>query len=93
VPVDGFRSVSVYNAEGRLEENDRGAYSVDNLTATPNDDGSVTVDFGGCAGERPICIPVLDGWNHTVRLYRPRAEVLDSSWTTLDRGGVSRGRP
>lgn len=64
-----------------FEENDRGAYSVDNLTATPNDDGSVTVDFGGCAGERPICIPVLDGWNHTVRLYRPRAEVLDSSWT------------
>jgi hypothetical protein len=26
-------------------------------------------------------IPIVDGWNYTVRLYRPRAEVLDCSWT------------
>ena len=23
----------------------------------------------------------MDGWNYTVRLYRPRPEVLDGSWT------------
>jgi hypothetical protein len=27
------------------------------------------------------CLPIMDGWNYTVRLYRPRAEILDGSWT------------
>jgi len=81
VPVDGFWSISVYNADGYFEPNDRGAYSVNNLTATRDDDGSVTVHFGGCTDDRPNCIPIMEGWNYTVRLYRPRAEVLDGSWT------------
>jgi hypothetical protein len=41
----------------------------------------VTVHFGGCADGRPNCLPITDGWNYTVRLYRPRPEVLDGSWT------------
>ena len=88
VPVDGFWSISVYNADGYFEPNDRGAYSVNNLTATRDDDGSVAVHFGGCADGRPNCIPIMEGWNYTVRLYRPRAEVLDGSWRfpSLERG-------
>ena len=81
VPVDGFWSISVYNADGFFEANERDAYSVNNITATPNDDGSVTVSFGGCRDDRPNCLPIMDGWNYTVRLYRPRPEVLDGSWT------------
>jgi hypothetical protein len=81
VPVDGFWSISLYNSDGFFQANDREAYSVNNITATPNDDGSVTVRFGGCGGGRPNCLPIMDGWNYTVRLYRPRAEVLDGSWT------------
>lgn len=81
VPVDGFWSISVYNAAGFFEANERDAYSVNNITATPNDDGSVTVSFGGCRDDRPNCLPIMDGWNYTVRLYRPRPEVLDGSWT------------
>jgi hypothetical protein len=81
VPVDGFWSISLYNAAGYFEPNDRGAYSVNNLTATPDDDGSVTVHFGGCGDERPNCLPIMDGWNYLVRLYRPRAEILDGTWT------------
>lgn len=23
----------------------------------------------------------MDGWNYTVRLYRPRQEILDGTWT------------
>ena len=23
----------------------------------------------------------MDGWNYAVRLYRPRPEILDGSWT------------
>jgi hypothetical protein len=81
VPVDGFWSISVYNAGGFFEANDRDAYSVNDITATPNADGSVTVRFGGCEDDRPNCLPIMDGWNYTVRLYRPRPEVLDGSWT------------
>ena len=80
VPVDGFWSISVYNADGYFEPNERNAYSVNNITATPNDDGSVTVHFGG-ADDLPNMIPIMDGWNYLVRLYRPRAEILDGSWT------------
>ena len=81
VPVDGFWSVSVYNEQGFFEPNDRDAYSVNNITATPNDDGSITVYFGGCADDRPNCIPIMDGWNYIVRLYRPRREVKSGEWT------------
>ena len=81
VPVDGFWSVSVYNADGFFERNDRDAYTINNITATPNGDGSITVHFGGCGDDRPNCLPITDGWNYIVRLYRPRPELLDGSWT------------
>ena len=80
VPVDGFWSISVYNADGFFEPNDRNSYSVNNITATPSDDGSTTVHFGG-DDDRPNLIPIVDGWNYLVRLYRPRQEILDGSWT------------
>jgi hypothetical protein len=81
VPVDGFWSISLYNATGYFEPNDRGAYTVNNLTAARNRDGSVTVHFGGCDDGRTNCLPIMDGWNYLIRLYRPRAEVLDGTWT------------
>jgi hypothetical protein len=81
VPVDGFWSISVYNADGFFERNDRDAYSVNNITAARNDDGSITVHFGGCGDDRPNCLPITEGWNYIVRLYRPRPEILEGSWT------------
>ena len=45
-----------------------------------NDDGSVTIHFGG-DDDRPNLLPIVEGWNYTVRLYRPRPEALDGSWT------------
>ena len=81
VPVDGFWSISVYNEDGFFEPNERDAYSVNNITATPNDDGSVTVHFGGCAEGRVNCIPIMDGWNYIVRMYRPRPEIRSGAWT------------
>src|SRR6185369_8092576 len=41
VPVDGFWSISVYNAQGYFEENQYNAYTLNNLTAKKNADGSV----------------------------------------------------
>jgi len=28
----------------------------------------------------PNCLPIMKGWNYTVRLYRPRAEILNGKW-------------
>lgn len=80
VPVDGFWSISLYNAEGYFEPNDAGQYSVNNVTGVRNPDGSITVRFGGDPSA-PNTLPLSEGWNYLVRLYRPRPEVLDGSWT------------
>jgi hypothetical protein len=80
VPVDGFWSVTVYNAKGYLEPNPYNAYSLNDLTAKKGADGSTTIQFGGCDGNIPNCLPIVEGWNYTVRLYRPRAEILNGSW-------------
>jgi len=81
VPVDGFWSISVYNAEGFFQPNDLDAYTLNNVTAEPGADGTVTVQFGGCDRAVPNCIPVMDGWNYMVRLYRPREAILSGDWT------------
>lgn len=84
VPVDGFWSISLYNADGYFQKNDQGAYTLNNITAKKGTDGSVDVQFGGCDGEVANCLPIMQGWNYTVRLYRPRAEILDGSWKFPD---------
>lgn len=81
VPVDAFWSVSLYDAKGFFEKNPYDAYSVNNLTAKKNADGSVTIQFGGCDGKIPNCLPIMAGWNYTARMYRPRPEILSGKWT------------
>jgi len=80
VPVDGFWSISVYDAEGHFRKNDLNAYTLNSITAKKNADGSVTVQFGGCDGKAANCLPICPGWNYMVRLYRPRREILDGTW-------------
>jgi hypothetical protein len=80
VPCDAFWSVSLYNKEGFFQKNDLNAYSVNNITGTPNKDGSVTVHFGGCEDGRVNCLPIMEGWNYTVRMYRPRDEMLKGKY-------------
>jgi len=80
VPVDGFWSISVYDRDGFFEKNVLGAYSVNSLTAKPGANGAFTIQFGDCHRDTPNCLPIMPGWNYTVRLYRPRSEILDGSW-------------
>jgi hypothetical protein len=81
VPVDGFWSLTVYNREGYLQPNQDNAYSVNSLTARKGADGAVTIQFGGCDGKIQNCLPITPGWNYTVRLFRPRAEIIDGTWS------------
>lgn len=81
VPVDGFWSVSVYNAKGYFEKNAANAYTLNNLTAKKDTDGGITIQFGGCdAAGATNCLPVVDGWNYTVRMYRPRQEAISGKY-------------
>jgi hypothetical protein len=80
VPVNAFWSVSLYNKDGYFDPNDHDAYSVNSLTGTPNEDGSFTIHFGGEPGSVNY-LPIAEGWNYTVRLYQPRKEILNGTWT------------
>ncbi len=81
VPVDGFWSVTVYNKDGYFTPNPQNAYSVNNVTAVKDADGATTVQFGGSTDGAPNVLPITEGWNYLVRLYRPRPEILDGAWT------------
>lgn len=85
VPVDAFWSVSVYNAQGYFEPNAENRYTVNSVTGVRDEDGAITVRFtpqGEATG--PNSIPLPEGWNYLVRLYRPRPEFLDGSWQVPD---------
>jgi hypothetical protein len=80
VPVDSFWSVTVYDRRGLILKNSLDAYSLNNITAKKAADGSVYIQFGGCDGKIPNCLPTMNGWTYMVRLYRPRAEILNGTW-------------
>ncbi|WP_236778934.1 DUF1214 domain-containing protein [Agromyces seonyuensis] len=81
VPVDGFWSISVYNRAGYFEPNDRGAYSINSITGVRNEDGTITVRFGDYPDDVPNALPIVEGWNYLVRLYRPHPEITDGRWS------------
>src|SRR5207245_6106615 len=39
------------------------------------------------------CLPTMPGWNYMVRLYRPRAEILNGTWTFPEAQAASRQAP
>jgi hypothetical protein len=81
VPVDGFWSISVYNERGFFEPNPQHAYTINSITAKAELDGSIAVQFGGCNGAIANCLPTPPGWSYLVRLYQPRATILNGAWT------------
>lgn len=81
VPVKGFWSISVYNAEGYYERNPFNVYSINNITAHRQPDGSIRVQFGHCGTGTQNCIPIMKNWNYMVRLYLPDSDITDGAWT------------
>lgn len=80
VPVDAFWSAIVYDSESWIVKNTRDIYSYNNVTAKKAADGSITIHFGGDP-QADNYLPIMEGWNYLVRLYQPKKEILDGSWT------------
>ena len=80
VPVDAFWSVTLYDDKGWMPVNEYNAYSFNNVTAKKDKDGSITIHFGGDP-KADNFLPIVSGWNYIARLYRPKKEILDGSWT------------
>ena len=80
VPVDGFWSVSRYNEQGFFTKNAANAYTINNITGHKSADGTIVIQFGGCDGKIPNCLPIEKGWNYMVRMYRPRGAGGEVTW-------------
>ena len=74
-------SVTVNNKDGYFSPNPQNAYSLNNVTAQRDPDGTITIQFGGRDSESANCLPITPGWNYLVRLYRPHEAILNGEWT------------
>jgi hypothetical protein len=81
IPVDAFWSVTIYNKDGYLEPNPFDSYNLNSITAQADSDGSVTLNLAPEGDGLINHLYVMDGWNHALRLYKPRPEVIDKTWT------------
>ena len=57
------------------------SYSASNVTAVPDDDGIVTLNLAPADEGLGNHLNIMDGWNDAFRVYRPRKEVFDGTWT------------
>jgi hypothetical protein len=80
VPVDAFWSISVYDADGYFPDTGQ-PVSLNNITAARDSNGSHTVHFGDWDASTRNRLPISDGWNYLIRLYRPHPEIINGTWT------------
>jgi hypothetical protein len=81
VPVDAFWSLTIDNRDGFLEANECDSHSLNSVTATADDDGTVTIDLAPAKDGYANHLYLMDGWNYAIRRYRPRPRILDGTWT------------
>jgi hypothetical protein len=84
VPINkpGFWSVTVYNANGYLQYNTAASYSVNDVTAKTESDGSIRIYFSNTRADyMKNWIYIYPGWNYAIRLYLPQESILNNEWT------------
>jgi hypothetical protein len=54
--------------------------TVDNFARAEADLYMGNAVLGGCDGKIANCLSIMPGWNYTVRLYRPRPDILNGTW-------------
>jgi hypothetical protein len=81
VPANAFWSVTVYNARGFMVPNALvGVNALNNVNATPSENGSYRIQLGGCSESSVNCIPTPEGWNYTLRAYQPDESIVSGTW-------------
>jgi hypothetical protein len=86
-PVDAFWSITMYDTDSYLVDNPIDRYALgDRSHLTFADDGSLTILIqsespGQDAASNWLPAPTVGGFKLALRLYAPKPEVLDGSWT------------
>jgi hypothetical protein len=88
-PVNGFWSLTMYNDKALLAANPINRYSLGSLSDPPlikNSDGSIDLYIQRDSPESAktpnwLPAPASGGFSLTLRLYWPKQQVLDKSWT------------
>ena len=80
VPANAFWSVTMYNTRGFMVPNDIGVNALNNVNATPGEDGSYRIQLGGCDADSVNCIPTPEGWNYVIRAYQPGEAITSGEW-------------
>ena len=76
VPAGAFWSVTVYDKEGYPQGE---IYNINSEFAAANDDGSVTIHFGGDKNAANY-MDIFDGWNVALRIYEPTEAYFNGEW-------------
>jgi hypothetical protein len=76
---NAFWSISVYNKGGYFQKNEHNKYVINSLKAKPDDDGGVTIHFGGDPS-LPNFLPIMPGWNYLLRIYLPQETYFNGTW-------------
>lgn len=83
VPLEsgGFWLVTPYNSSAFLAPNEEEAYSFNSITATKESNGETVIHFGGEDKNASNFLPLPGkNWTYTVRLYKPKKELLEGKW-------------
>jgi hypothetical protein len=76
VPAKAFWSITIYDAEGYPQGD---IYNINSQFAVVNDDGSVSINFGG--DENAVnYMDIFDGWNFSMRIYEPTEAYFNGEW-------------